>query len=487
MTPASSSPLAALPIRAFASTGLQSTTVAERLQRVSKLCHLRLHQRASLPFQWMQHRANGPTVSRGHFVNVLDLFSGIGGFSLGLERAGMRTVAFCEIDPYCRRVLAKALARCPCLRRRANPHRSAAYGRRQCGRCRTAAMERRSSNSNGGESQSERHAVSMSSAAASPARTSASPERARALAASAAAYGRSTPELLARYDPATSSWRTSQLCLDGELSVFSETLAALGYDAEWHCIPASAVGAPHRRRPGLDRGLRRRWETAATVGIQRPIDRPAASAFRHDTIGRDVADAKASDRKGSGCRLSQVQVILWPSCRRSSTHWLAEPDVGRVAARLSARMDGGLSAHEGCLAKARTKGVFSKPTACVSCGTTSHLQRHHPDHQDALSVVILCQPCHAKADAAHGQWGRGPKKDQDLRCLREGIPELLAQSGQGLQQIMPVGTWQAEREQAVGQRVDRLRALGNAVVPQIPELIGRAIMNEGRRALEPKP
>jgi len=40
-------------------------------------------------------------------VNVLDLFSGIGGFSLGLERAGMRTVAFCEIDPYCRRVLAK--------------------------------------------------------------------------------------------------------------------------------------------------------------------------------------------------------------------------------------------------------------------------------------------------------------------------------------------------------------------------------------------
>lgn len=33
-------------------------------------------------------------------VYVLDLFSGIGGFSLGLERAGMRTVAFCECDPY---------------------------------------------------------------------------------------------------------------------------------------------------------------------------------------------------------------------------------------------------------------------------------------------------------------------------------------------------------------------------------------------------
>jgi DNA (cytosine-5)-methyltransferase 1 len=40
-------------------------------------------------------------------LRVLDLFSGIGGFSLGLERAGMRTVAFCEIEPYCRAVLRK--------------------------------------------------------------------------------------------------------------------------------------------------------------------------------------------------------------------------------------------------------------------------------------------------------------------------------------------------------------------------------------------
>lgn len=41
-------------------------------------------------------------------LRVLDLFSGIGGFSLGLERTGgFETVAFCEIEEYPRKVLKK--------------------------------------------------------------------------------------------------------------------------------------------------------------------------------------------------------------------------------------------------------------------------------------------------------------------------------------------------------------------------------------------
>lgn len=40
-------------------------------------------------------------------MKVLDLFSGIGGFSLALEAAGMETVAFCEIEPFCQAVLKK--------------------------------------------------------------------------------------------------------------------------------------------------------------------------------------------------------------------------------------------------------------------------------------------------------------------------------------------------------------------------------------------
>jgi hypothetical protein len=72
-------------------------------------------------------------------------------------------------------------------------------------------------------SKSSDQSTLFAEASLSPARTSALQARAPASTGTAQAYGESSPVLLARYDRATSSWKTSQLCLDGELSEFSET------------------------------------------------------------------------------------------------------------------------------------------------------------------------------------------------------------------------------------------------------------------------
>jgi DNA (cytosine-5)-methyltransferase 1 len=47
-------------------------------------------------------------------MNVLDLFSGIGGMALGFHRAGLQPVAFCESHTYARAILAQAWPTVPC-------------------------------------------------------------------------------------------------------------------------------------------------------------------------------------------------------------------------------------------------------------------------------------------------------------------------------------------------------------------------------------
>jgi DNA (cytosine-5)-methyltransferase 1 len=45
---------------------------------------------------------------------TLDLFSGIGGFALGFERAGLRTIAFCEASAFSRAILRRHWPGVPC-------------------------------------------------------------------------------------------------------------------------------------------------------------------------------------------------------------------------------------------------------------------------------------------------------------------------------------------------------------------------------------
>jgi DNA (cytosine-5)-methyltransferase 1 len=48
-------------------------------------------------------------------LNVLSLFTGIGGADIGLERVGMKVVAMCEIDKNCQKVLKKHWPDVPCF------------------------------------------------------------------------------------------------------------------------------------------------------------------------------------------------------------------------------------------------------------------------------------------------------------------------------------------------------------------------------------
>lgn len=153
-------------------------------------------------------------------MRVLDLFSGVGGFSLGLERAGMRTVAFCERDAWCRRVLAQHWPEVPIYDdvRAIGAVRLAADGIAADVVCGGFPCQDISFAGKGRGLDGARSGLWWE-------------------------YARIVDEVRPRWVLVENVGALRARGLDVVLGC----LAALGYDAEWHCIPAAAVGAPHRR------------------------------------------------------------------------------------------------------------------------------------------------------------------------------------------------------------------------------------------------
>lgn len=149
-------------------------------------------------------------------LRVLDLFSGIGGFSLGLERAGMRTIAFCEIDEYNRWHLRRRWPGVPVFDDVRTLRADQVVGADLiCGGfpCQDISSAGKGVGIEGGRSGLWRE------------------------------FARLIGELRPRFAIVEN---VAALNFRGLGHVLAD-LTALGYDAEWHVIPAWTLGAPHER------------------------------------------------------------------------------------------------------------------------------------------------------------------------------------------------------------------------------------------------
>ena len=151
-------------------------------------------------------------------LRVLDLFSGIGGFSLGLERTGgFRTVAFCEIEPYCRAVLRKHWPGIPCF-----------------------------------EDVRSLYASDMPEpidviCGGFPCQDISAAGEQVGIDGSRSGLWREFARLIGETRPKFCIVENVAALLNRGMGRVLADLAALGYGAEWHCIPASVVDAPHER------------------------------------------------------------------------------------------------------------------------------------------------------------------------------------------------------------------------------------------------
>ena len=318
-------------------------------------------------------------------LKVLDLFSGIGGFSLGLERTGgFKTVAFCEIEEFPRRVLAKHWPGVPI-------HRDVR------------------------ELKAEHVGAIDVICGGFPCQDISYAGKGAGLAGERSGLWREYARLIGEIRPAYVIVENVSALLRRGLDIVLGDLAALGYDAEWHCIPAAAVGAPHIRD--------RIWLVAY------PQHPDADSLGPHRATVHQLGDAELRDE----------QVCV-----------------------------------------ARSMG------AALADADRSGLEGRDREELRECASERLAGPRHPLAHTARLQPGRQEQRPIGQRVGEGGQPIAAANADSLPTRRLAIawgecGQWLVEPDvgrvaHGVPARVDRLRGLGNAVVPQIPEIIGRAIL-----------
>jgi len=280
-------------------------------------------------------------------LKVLDLFSGIGGFSLGLERTGgFETVAFCEIEKFPQKVLAKHWPGVPIYDdvRELTAERLAADG------------------------------ISVDVI------TGGFPCQDISIAGKQKGIGEGTrsglwselARIIGDIRPRYAIVENVTALISGERGQWFGRvlgdLAEIGYDAEWHCIPASELGAHHHRD--------RAWIVCYPQKLQR--------------------NGGGDNGKDSRCKISKS------GNPDSQTDMALPVGIGRQG-----------------------QGEYVKPLLA--------------------EALENWQAVNAESGCISGIWAVEP----ELGRVANGIPD----------------------------RAHRLKGLGNAVVPQIPELIGYAILD----------
>ena len=355
-------------------------------------------------------------------MNVLDIFSGIGGFSLGLERAGMRTRAFCEVDPFCREWLAQQWPGIPCY---------------------ADVRELR------GDAVGPVDLI----AGGFPCQDISAAGKGAGIDGARSGLWREMHRIVLELRP---DWvlaeNVSALRTRGADRVLGD-LEAIGYACWPFVVGADDVGAPHKRK--------RVWIVAHAQGERRPRERERrgeeVSRPRADgTGGNPVADSDSHgirEQSGGGSRQSRAEASE-PAHGGNVAHGNGN---GRDGEWRSGLLDGERAAQRDDAHGCNRAGV------ALDDAERAGLEGY-AGHGDADSRAVAPRPT-----AATGvRWPAGRFEPQHAwEPPRVATRAELVMGGDfdGL----PVAVGSAHNRA-------RLKALGNSIVPQIAETIGRAIM-----------
>jgi len=288
-------------------------------------------------------------------INYLDLFSGIGGFALGAKWAGIKFKKhyFSEVEPFCERLYKKRFPKAIALGdiREIDGKALVADANRS-----GFGFKRSSGVSENCDSSAGRDADGCDG---SWILTGGFPCQDISVAGKGAGIKGSRSGLWWEYRRLIREIRPLYAIIENVGNLASkglkevlQSLAEIGYDAEWSDIRASDVGAPHRRE--------RIWIVAYPHGSGL-IERRGAESVREEQsaleYGREAlanSESKRSEQEPERREQGQPVPVMGreadsnangeqagrpPESWHERGQWSVEPDVGRVAHGVPARVD----------------------------------------------------------------------------------------------------------------------------------------------------
>lgn len=324
---------------------------------------------------------------------ILDMFSGIGAFSLGLQRAGMKPIAFVEIDQFCRDVLARHWPGVPIhhdVRDADFPAADVICGGFPCQDVSRAGKRAGVTGQRSGLYRELVRAIRM-------------------------------------VRPKVAIVENVAALLDDGIDIVLGDLAEGGDCVEWDCVPANAIGACHERD--------RVWIVAHANGGREPDGwtQPVRRGIKGQGQGQGFGvDA---DTEGGG----------WSEGR------------GRPEGEAPGRQTGTERSHD---ADAESNG----------CGQGR--PRRPPDSFAWIRDATRWHAGHAyRAGFPEREGERDDPRQERQAAERAAIADVWQQEWPCEPALLGV-------DDGIADRVERTRALGNSLIPQIPELIGRAILDQ---------
>ena len=360
-------------------------------------------------------------------LRLLDTFSGIGGFSYAAERlvGGYQTVAFVEREPFCQSILRKHWPTVPI-------HDDITTFQPQPGSADVVC---------GGFPCQDISTAGKQAGIKEGTRSGLFYELMRVVRLVGPRY-----VVLENVAAITSNGMD---CVLG-------TLAEAGFDAEWACIPASAVGACHRRD--------RWWLVAYASGTDRGR-RPEGTG--RGQRGQADADGCRFPEGGRGAEQLAYTSQLFGNGSSSEQHWQSSrqplPKPGNGDRRTSP--DDTASRRSRAGAPSEHAVLLADANQIGSCGL--HLPLPSLCGDDAGREAVL---------GAGGRTGAQQRQNWPARCQplnpdwRSYVSQPVLRRG----------------DDGLSGRVDRLKALGNAVVPQVAAIpLARVLELERVRAANP--